>query len=352
MGLYIYTSWNLNPAEGTGVAVAMRHLTEALRAAGEQFTFITENYRFGNFALFLLKRVFSNIKIYIRFRFSGEEATLMGVDFDGFLLPRRIHYVLNLRSNFRRIKKQEKGWLYLIASLEAFLQALACKRASIIIAATQETRLAIAMDYTVSPEKIVVVPNGLDSFWKDLPERDILPANRILSVASLYPRKGIIYLLEALVILKNRGIPFSYVHVGGGLLFSQLLEQVKALGLSSQVEFVGAVADRSKLARCYQEARIFCHPCLHEDFGNVLLEAMSTGCPIVAFDNSGARELIRPGWGMLVPDRDVEGLARALETLLLDDHLCRSMGRQGRREVQRFSWQDSARAFQSILLRR
>lgn len=350
MGLYLYTSWNLNPAEGTGVAVAMRHLSAALEAGASKFLFITENYRFGNFALFLLKRIYSNGKVALRFWLSRETCTLMGVDFDGCILPGRVRYILNLRSNFMRIKDQEKGWLYLVAWLEAFLQRLACKRAAIIVTATRETRQAVASDYGVPLEKIVVIPNGIDAFWKNLPVRSLPPEPRILSVASLYPRKGILYLLQALIILKKRNIPFYYTHVGGGLLFAELQEKVRAMGLSSQVEFTGPVSDRRVLANYYLQARIFCHPCLHEDFGNVLLEAMSAGCPVVAFDNSGARELIRPGWGILVEDRNIESLAAALERLLLDDALCEAMGRQGKEEVQRYSWEESALAFQSVLL--
>jgi glycosyltransferase involved in cell wall biosynthesis len=340
----IYTSWNLNPSLGTGVAVALASLRAELDRQGIAHQFIHETYEMGNFAIYFIKRTLANLRF--AWRCPPGTDVLMGIDFDGcFVRKGQLRYVLNLRSNFASIKLQEKGLMYLIARAEEFLQKIACKKADLIITATQETRAAAIRQYRLPAARVVVIPNGIARDWKLAPAQKPPAAPVILSVAALYPRKGMQYLLPALALLKRRGVPFKHIHVGGGVLLASFMQQAKKLGLQDQVEFAGPVADRSRLMAYYQNCRVFCHPCLHEDFGNVFLEAMSQGRPVVAFDNSGAREIIRPEFGIKVKDGSIEELAAALESLLLDYELCNRMGEAARAAVQEYDWSSTARSF-------
>jgi len=72
-----------------------------------------------------------------------------------------------------------------------------------------------------------------------------------------------------------------------------------------------------------------------EAFGNVVMEAMCLGKPVVASANGGGREQIEEGaTGFLVPPADVDALARALATLLADPERARAMGEAGRRRFE------------------
>ncbi|HOX18366.1 MAG TPA: glycosyltransferase, partial [Spirochaetales bacterium] len=104
--------------------------------------------------------------------------------------------------------------------------------------------------------------------------------------------------------------------------------QIRALGLEGEVELLGR---RSDVYSLYEEAAFLVLPSRFEGFGMVLVEAMSFGCPVVAFDcPCGPAEVVRDGVdGLLVPNGDVGALAGAMERMMSDEALRDSLGRAG-----------------------
>ena len=103
---------------------------------------------------------------------------------------------------------------------------------------------------------------------------------------------------------------------------------------------MGAINDTER-QRIYKSAHIFCSPALHgESFGVVLLEAMASGLPIVAFANKGYLQFLKgkKGAELLVPPRDVSQLTKKLELLIQNETLRKEMGEWGFSEVQQYSW--------------
>ena len=95
---------------------------------------------------------------------------------------------------------------------------------------------------------------------------------------------------------------------------------------------MGEVPDMRPL---YQGATIVCLPSYREGLPKSLLEAASSGRPLVATDVPGCREICRSGEnGLLVPAKDSITLASTLETLLDDLKLCEALGEQGRKIVE------------------
>ncbi len=343
--LLIYTAWSLDPRSGTGVAVALDALRTELERRAYAHAFLAETYAFGSFGSFVFKRALANFLL--PWRLPQKPRVLLGVDFDGYRAAGRgTAYVLNLRSDFSRIKYEEHGWMRWLCAVEEYLQKRACLRADLIIVASWHTGEAVRRNYRIAATTPVrVIPNGLADEWRSDPTP---PAREpvILSVASLYPRKGLRHLLRALAIVKAAGHTFRHVHVGDGVLLHELKAEAERLGLANLVEWVGGCSDRERMRAYYRACRVFCHPCLHEDFGNVFLEAMGTGRPIVAFDNTGGRELVEHELdGLLVRDRDEAGLAAALIRLLQDYDLCVRLGQAGRAKAERYTWQATARDF-------
>ena len=110
----------------------------------------------------------------------------------------------------------------------------------------------------------------------------------------------------------------------------------KEHGAESNFEFLGFINDRNQMPLYYHRADIFCSPAQHEvGVANVYIEAMASGCPVVASTTGGAPEAVIDGkTGYLVPPNDVRATASALEKLLGDASLRRSMGREARLRVE------------------
>ncbi|GAB4481677.1 MAG: glycosyltransferase family 4 protein [Anaerolineales bacterium] len=140
----------------------------------------------------------------------------------------------------------------------------------------------------------------------------------LLSIGSLQPYKGQIYLLEACALLMARGLDFRCRIVGGGELAPELEERIHALGLEQRVILAGAqtqqaVAQMLSEADCYLQPSIITPSGKMEGIPVSIMEALACALPVVASDISGISELVRPGQtGWLVPQKNPAALAQAI----------------------------------------
>ena len=128
-----------------------------------------------------------------------------------------------------------------------------------------------------------------------------------------------------------------------------LLDQFE---LHEHVHFLGwQSADEVK--RAYAAANLFLHPSRHEGMPNAILEAMSTGLPVIATRIAGNEELVLEGsTGLLFPVEDADALRRALSQLLPQAKRREQMGTAGRRRVEEsFGWGQVAEQYRTILER-
>jgi glycosyltransferase involved in cell wall biosynthesis len=162
----------------------------------------------------------------------------------------------------------------------------------------------------------------------------------ILSVGTLCAKKGFEYLIRACRILADRGVPFDCLIVGDGSDRGRLEELVEELELGKHLT-LAPYRPQEEIRRLFQEAAVFALPCIFPLDGNVdviplvLQEAMAMEQPVVSTPISGIPELIQHGNnGLLVPEKDHEALAAALEALLADTELSRRLGVAGRETVR------------------
>ena len=216
------------------------------------------------------------------------------------------------------------------------------------------------MEYvdTTLPErlhaKVRLIHHGvnLDGFAPapgDGPDADA-GAPLILSVGRLVEKKGFPDLIDACAELRRAGLPFRCAIYGEGPLAGALQQQIDRLGLADAVRLAGACSQQ-ELIPVLQRADLFALASFVTDDGdrdgipNVLVEAMACGLPVVSTTVAGIPELVKPGQnGLLVPPRDVAGLAEALAALLRDPEQRQALGRRARQTVvAHFDLQAAAR---------
>lgn len=195
----------------------------------------------------------------------------------------------------------------------------------------------------VPSEKIQVIP-------LPLPDDEIIPVNqergfhdgvlKVLWLSSVRLRKGIPYLIEAAKLLKKEPVQFT---VAGGILLSD-----KALKTApANMKFLGEVS-RSAVARLYAESHVFVLPSISEGFARVQLEAMAAGLPVITTPNCG--EVVTHGEdGFIVPIRDPEALAAAIQKFLDQPGLTKVMSANASAKVKRFSLEAYGKRLRDII---
>ncbi len=221
------------------------------------------------------------------------------------------------------------------------------KKATLIVTISGYSKQKILEHYDVDSAKIRLVPNGVDT-ERFKPNSDCVrirkrigAGNRqiVLSVGRLIPRKGLGYLVEAAKTIVKERKQTLFVIVGNGPLRNRLVADVEAAGLLGNFAFLGDVSEKD-LTDLYGCADVFAFPSIQEGQGIALLEAQSSGKPVVAFNVSGVAEAVRNGeTGLLVKTGSSEELAEAILKILSDERMRLKMGAKGREFVSReLSW--------------
>jgi glycosyltransferase involved in cell wall biosynthesis len=191
---------------------------------------------------------------------------------------------------------------------------------------------------------VQVVYHGMNADFQRLvtgtpaPERN--GAARVLAVGRLVPKKGFDTLIDAIGLLRDRGVDVDLRIAGESGAHEPLLRaQVRALSLDARVHFIGPKT-QDELLDEYRSANVFCLPCRVMDDGdrdgipNVLVEAMATGLPVVTSPISGIPELVRDGEnGVFATPDDASALADGLQTVLADPKLGERLANEARRTV-------------------
>jgi glycosyltransferase involved in cell wall biosynthesis len=189
--------------------------------------------------------------------------------------------------------------------------------------------------------EIVRIYNGLDleRFSPNGVQPDEPPL--VLAVGRLIEKKGFADLVRACEVVRRRGRTFRCAIVGKGPLERELRALVRELGVEDVVELTGP-QPREQLLELYRRASVVAAPCVVGSDGNrdglptVLVEAMALGVPVVSTDVTGIPELVEDGrTGLLVPQRDCEALANALDRVLADRQAAQELAAAARLRVER-----------------
>jgi glycosyltransferase involved in cell wall biosynthesis len=225
------------------------------------------------------------------------------------------------------------------------------RRARKVITVSEFSAGEIQALYNISPERIVVIPNGVSSEFQETSERISSDLNRrmglstegfILFVGGADPRKNHRVLLGAYAAGPSRLKKYSLVMAGSpSHRFGNIPATARALGLEDRVICPG-ILSVSDLRLLYCHAAVFVFPSLYEGFGMPVLEAMACGAPVIASDKTAVPEVAGDAAVLVNPD-DPEELSRAMLRVLEDSALRESLKAKGRERVKRFTWQQAAR---------
>ena len=232
-----------------------------------------------------------------------------------------------------------------------------------IIAATELDQEHMITLYGADPDKILVVPCGVDltqfhPYDRNQARREIgldPDIKTVLFVGRMEPLKGIDDLLQAIAhIIHDHDMPcnrLSLILIGGSAEDSpeaissemaKLIRMRDELGLHEMATFVGAQG-QDVLPYYYSAADVVVMPSHYESFGLVALEAMACGTPVVASDVGGLSYTVEDGvTGFLVPQRNPLALADRICDILNDELFRDQLGRQALEVAQRYSWQQIA----------
>jgi glycosyltransferase involved in cell wall biosynthesis len=200
--------------------------------------------------------------------------------------------------------------------------------------------------------RVSIIPNaGMDGSVRALAQEtpaDLPAADGPVVVASgrLTEQKGYPYLLEAMRRVREE-IPASLWLLGEGHLRAPLQAQAEELGIAGAVRFLGFRDNPHAVVRA---ADVFALSSLFEGFGNVIVEAMAVGTPVVSTDCPyGPGEIIRDGVdGLLVPPADPAALAAALLRVLRDPELAGRLREAGLRRAEDFSAHAAAERYGAL----
>ncbi len=209
---------------------------------------------------------------------------------------------------------------------------------------------------TLNSKAVFIVPNGIEDHFEGTPEAKGGTEPQILYVGAIKRTKGLLVLLEALGILRERGVSFRASLVGSFESddFKSAVEaKVRDCGLTDRVDFPGELTGKEKW-QAFAKADIFCYPTFFEaeTFGLVVLEAMQFELPVVASSWRGVPSLIDEDSGFVVPPKEPRPMADKLEELCRNPKLAEKMGKKAReRYLARYSLNQFHRNIEDVFVK-
>ena len=253
---------------------------------------------------------------------------------------RTARYVLQLHGPLAMFA-EHMGWPERGSTLHeigCFMERTVTHRADLVLASSRNTAAFAAERYEYPLDRIVVIHSGIDT--ERFRPREQAPDDRhprLLFVGGVVRSKGIVVLVKTVLNLRRRypGICLRVIGSASEELDERLRRIVAGARAEDSFDFRGHV-DRDDLGEHYAWSDMFVGPSRFEPGpGNVYLEAMASGRPVIACDTGGAPEVVLDGTtGLLVPPCSTGPLADAIVALADDPELRGRLAAAGRRWVE------------------
>jgi len=253
----------------------------------------------------------------------------------------------DFRTNFQSYSKHYGvGWLRkpIVAYLRKFHNATACT-----MVPTKELKRTLSENGFLN---LKVVSRGVDTQLFNLKKRDQHLRNSwgadektkvLISVGRIAPEKNLDQVLKTYAALQFMGDQIKLVMVGDGPLkeqFQQRYPEIIFPGMLSQTE----------LAKYYASSDLFVFPSQTETFGNVTLEALASGIPVLAFDCAAAKDWVQTGMnGWLVSENNQDGFAAQAVSILKQPLVLDQVTQSTRQQVIHLDWSQIVEQVEIVL---
>ena len=252
----------------------------------------------------------------------------------------------DFRTNFQSYSKHYGvGWLRkpIVAYLRKFHNATACT-----MVPTRELMRTLGEN---GFSNLKVVSRGVDTKLFNMSKRDTSLRSSwgaddkttvLISVGRMAPEKNLDQVLKIHEALKHKGQEFKLVMVGDGPLKEQFQQRYP------EIIFPGMLS-QSNLATYYASSDLFVFPSQTETFGNVTLEALASGIPVLAFDCAAARDWVQTGVnGWLVAENNPEGFAAQAVAIFNNQDALTQITQSTRQQVVHLDWDQIAEQVESV----
>ena len=229
---------------------------------------------------------------------------------------------------------RSQRWKYLLYLLERNNY----QKADHLLCVSPSTRKVLLQHYFVSPATCSTIPNGVD-LSEFYPLHQVRQTNSLLFIGRLEKRKGIDFLIRAVVHVR-RTIPDVKVYlVGSGNLDRSTIQYIKRHNLMPNLSFEGTIPDEM-VNVWYNRVTAVVIPSVFEGFGLTAIESMASGTPVIATRVDGLKDIVIHGKnGLLTDYNDDRALSAHIINVLTNEKTCQKMVQHGFHTIDRlYNW--------------
>ncbi|MBC5833301.1 glycosyltransferase family 4 protein [Flavobacterium sp. F372] len=238
-------------------------------------------------------------------------------------------FLEEMQLNPKATKTLNQEYEFSLSNLELEVLSREVKLATHFLCASSLTKKSLTFK-GISEDKIKVIPYGVDTSKFTFSERKQSENFKVIFIGSLNQRKGITYLLDALAEMIN--VELTIVTRG---IYDETLIQNYNFPIHVVID-----VPHEKLQDELHKAHCFVLPSILEGFGQVILEAMATGIPVIATENTAAIDIIENEVdGFVTPIRDIQAIKESLEKLQSDFSFAQTMGKASYEKAKVYSWE-------------
>ncbi len=262
------------------------------------------------------------------------------------LVAAKIAGIHNIVGSFYSVKTLSSK-TFIVRWLKWLVSVFIVRSVKVAVCDSKYGAETLVKDYHLDPKKVTVVYFGFD-----IPNpvvRDIHKDRPVVTImARIVKDKGHLGLLKAFVEVVKKFPLAKLVVIGDGPLRSSVEIKALQLGLSSNIEFTGALSGAEKHTRL-SESDVFVLPSMHESLPQSVLQAMSLSIPVISSSVGDIPLLLgKEECGSLIEPGDVDGLAKAIIRLLDHPEDAILMGMRGKEKASNYTYQKMINGYKKV----
>lgn len=226
------------------------------------------------------------------------------------------------------------------------LERMGMENADAVMAVSNLTRNIVINRYGIDESKVFTVHNAVDFSGRKALNVDRTVDEKVVTfLGRITYQKGPEYFIEAANKVLKKMPNVHFVMAGSGDMMNRMVRRVAHLGIGTRFHFTGFLMG-DEVNQMYARSDVYVMPSVSEPFGISPLEAMRTGVPVIISKQSGVAEVLKHA--LKINFWDVDAMADAIYGLLAYPILSSTLNKNGMKEVNSLSWDDTAQIVKSI----